>query len=223
MTLYYFAAFQFTLTTPYFICEVANLRELLKRNSYTSGIIEQFIKSFLNKLYVPEKVIAIAPKKQLFIVLPYLGTLSSNLKRKLRTCFKNSLPQCNIKIILKSTNRLSSLFRFEDVIPKELQSHVLYKSSCGICNVTNYSKTERYLNVRSSEHIGVSGKRVECKPSTVSGHLLLHNHDSDFNDFTVICRDNNGFRLLLKESVLISRDSTVLNKNTTPNPLLLFD
>ena len=52
---------------------------------------------------------------------------------------------------------------------------------------------------------------------------LLHNHDSDFNDFTILCRDNNGFRLLIKESLLISRDFPVLNKNTAPIPLLLFD
>ena len=44
-------------------------------------------------------------------------------------------------------------------------------------------KTERHLNVRSSEHIDIShltGKSVECKPSVVSDHLLLYNHDSDF-------------------------------------------
>ena len=34
---------------------------------------------------------------------------------------------------------------------------------------------------------------------------------------------NNGFRLLLKEFILISRDSSVLNKNTASIPLLLFD
>ena len=68
----------------------------------------------------------------------------------------------------------------------------------------------------------LTGKRVECKPSVVSDHLLLHNHDSDFNDFTILCRDNNGFRLS-KESILISRDSPILNKNTAPIPLLLFD
>ena len=87
-------------------------------------------------------------------------------------------------------------------------------------------KAERYLKVRSSEHIGIShltGKSVECKSSAVSDHLLLHNHDSDFNDFTILCRDNNGFRLLSKESILISRDSSVLNKNTASIPLLLFD
>ena len=179
-----------------FHLEVKNLIEILKKNSYPSGIIEQSIKSFLNKLHVPKKVIPTVPKKELFIALPYPGTLSSNLRRKLRTCFKNSLPQCNIKIILKSTNRLSSLFHVKDIIPKELQSHLVHKFSCGNCNVTYYGKTERHLNVRSSEHIGISHfteKRVECKPSAVSDHLLLHNHDSDFNDFTILC-DNNGSR-----------------------------
>ena len=53
-------------------------------------------------------------------------TMASTVKPKLRNCFKNSLPQCNIKIIIKSTNGLSSLFLFTDVIPKELQSHIVY-------------------------------------------------------------------------------------------------
>ena len=95
-----------------FHLEVEKLREILKKNSYPSGIIEQSIRSFLNKLHVPKKVIPAVPKKKHFIILPYLGTLSSNLKQKTRTCFKNSLPQCNFKIILKSTNRFSSVFRF---------------------------------------------------------------------------------------------------------------
>ena len=46
---------------------------------------------------------------------------------------------------------------------------------------------------------------------------------SDFNNFAILCRDNNGFRLLLKESILISRDSRVLNKNIASIPSLLFD
>ena len=110
-----------------FHLEVKKLREILKKNSYPSGIIEQSIRSFLNKLHVLKKVIPTVPKKELFIILPYLGTLSSTLKIEIRTSFKNSLPQCNIKIILKSANRLSSLFRFKDFIPKELQSHLVYR------------------------------------------------------------------------------------------------
>ena len=73
----------------------------------------------------------------------------------------------------------------------------MYKFLCGSCSVTYYGKTERNLNVRSSDHIGMSyltGKTVEWKPSAVSDHLLMHNHDSDFNDFSILYRDNNGFR-----------------------------
>ena len=85
------------------------------------------------------------------------------------------------------------------------------------CNITYYGKTECHLNVRSSEHIGIShltGKRVESEPSAVSDYLLLHNPDSNFNDFTILCQENNGFRLLLKELLLTSRDSPVLINNT---------
>ena len=100
--------------------------------------------------------------------------MSANLKRKLQTSIRNSLPQCNIKIILKSTKRFSALFRFKVVIPKELRSHLVYRFSCSSCNATYYGKTEGHLNVRSGEHIGLSPlteNRVACKPSAISDHL----------------------------------------------------
>ena len=189
-------------------------------------MIEQCVKTFFKKLYVPKKICLTAPKKELLIILPYLGTMSSNLKKKLKNCLEKSLPQCQLRVILKSTNRLSSLFRFKDVIPKEMRSNLVYKFPCSNCNVTYYGKTERHLKVRSGEHLGIShltGKRVGCKPSAVSEHLLLHDHNSDFNDFTILCQDYNSFRLLIKESLLISRDAPILNKNIASVPLLLFN
>ena len=65
--------------------EVEKLREILKKNSYPSGIIEVSIRTFLNRIYVPKQVYLTAPKKELLIILPFLGTMSSNLKRKLQT------------------------------------------------------------------------------------------------------------------------------------------
>ena len=114
--------------------EIENLREIFKKNSYPSGFLEQSIKSFLNKIHVPKKVIPTMSKKELFVMTSRNDVI--NLGLKLRTWFKNSLPQCNIKIIFKSTNRLSSLFHFKDVIPKELQSHIAYRFSYGNCDVT---------------------------------------------------------------------------------------
>ena len=83
------------------------------------------------------------------------------------------------------------------------------------------------MKVRSCEYLGLSpltGKRVSnCNRSAVSDHLLLHNHDGDLNNFTVLTRDNNGFKLLIKESLLISRDRPILNKAISSIDLLLFD
>ena len=115
-------------------------------------------------------------------------------------------------MILKSKNRLSPLFCFTDVSPKEFQCHIIYKFSCGNCSETYYGKTEHHFIVRSAEHLGISHltrKRVESKPSAVSEHLLLNNLDSDFNDFSILSQDNNGFRLLFKKTIKITKDSPV--------------
>ena len=69
-----------------------NLREMLKENSYTSGDYRAIHKIFFKQTLCSKKVIPTVPKKELFILLPYLGTMPSNLKRKLGTSFKNSLP-----------------------------------------------------------------------------------------------------------------------------------
>ena len=131
-------------------------------------------KSLLNQLYIPKKVIPTVPKKELFIILPCLGTMSSSLKGKLWLCFRNSLLQCKIKLIIESANR----------------PHIVYNLLRKICNVIYYRKTGRNLNVRCGEHVGishVSGKGIESKPFVVLDHLLMHNHGSDFNDFTILC------------------------------------
>ena len=153
--------------------------------------------------------------------------MSSNLKPKLQTSIRNSLPKCNIKVILKSTNDLSSLFRFKDAIPKELWSHLVYKFSCSCCSATCYDKTECHLNVKSGEHICLSpltGNGIACEPSALSDHLLLLEHNnSSFNDFSVLRCENNAFKLSLRESILIKRDSPQLNRNNSSMPLLLFN
>ena len=52
------------------------LREILKKNSCPSGIIELSIGTFLNRLYVSKLVYLTALKKQLLIILTFLGTIS---------------------------------------------------------------------------------------------------------------------------------------------------
>ena len=118
------------------------------------------------------------------------------------------------------------MFRFKDSIPKELRSHIVYKFLCSNCNITYYGETERHLNVRSGEHLSLSaltGKRVNNdKKSAVKDHCLFNNHDNTFEDFSILAYESNPFKLLIKESLLVSRDKPLLNKQVKSIPLELF-
>ena len=146
-----------------FRIEVKHLRSILKCNNYLVNIIDQCIKKFLDKLYIPKQIVLTVPIRDLLVVLPYFGTFSLNLRKRLYKSVSKSLPQCNIKVTFQSKNCLNNLFKFKDSIPLYLCFHLIYKFQCSNCNITYYSETERHLKVRSGEHIITSpltGNRV---------------------------------------------------------------
>ena len=53
--------------------------------------------------------------------------------------------------------------------------------------------------------------------------MLLDSHKGSFDDFSLLLKESNPFKLQLKESLLISRDKPILNKNIYSFPLELFD
>ena len=93
-------------------------------------------------------------KKELFIVLPYLGDLSLALRTLLQNSINKNLPYCKMKVIFKSTTRPSNFFRFKDKVIFTLRSNLVYKF-CGRCNAIYYGGTCLHLNVRVGEHSGV--------------------------------------------------------------------
>ena len=52
--------------------------------------------------------------------------------------------------------------------------------------------------------------------------ILLKGHDASFEDFMILLKENNKFKLYLKESLLIKRDKPELNRNIYSYPLELF-
>ena len=167
------------------------------------------IKQFLQKLYVTKAIQVTINKKQLLIVLPFLGVQSFLVRKRLQSCIKNHLPYCSLRITFQSKTSLSSLFHFKDIL-KETSSHLVYKFKCSCCNATYYGESERHFFVRASEHLGVSpltGKRVKIpKKSAIFDHILLKGHDASFEDITILSKENNKFKLHLKDSLLLKRD-----------------
>ena len=98
---------------------------------------------------------------------------------------------------------------------------------CSCCNTTYYGQTQRHFFVRASEHLGITpltGKFVKTpKKSAIFDHMLLDGHKASFDNFSILLKESNGFKLQLKESLLMSRDKLILNKNIYSIPLELFD
>ena len=160
-------------------------------------------------MHAPKQILPAVPKKELLVILPYLGTFSLSLRKRLDKSVSKSLPQCNIKVIFQSKNRLSSFFKFKDSIPLHLRSHLIYKFQCSNCNITYYGETERHLKVRAGEHI----KYVSVnKKSSVKDHCLLSGHACSFEDFTVLSYESHRFKRLIKESLLVNKDKPLLKK-----------
>ena len=80
------------------------------------------------------------------------------------------------RIAFESKTRLSSLFCFQDITPKEISSDLMQKFTCSCCNATYYEESERHFSVRVPEHLGMTplnGKRVKNpKKSSISDHIF---------------------------------------------------
>ena len=209
-----------------FHMEVETLKKLFLKNGYSKRFIDTCISKFLNKMFTIKPVNVTVPKKELFIILPFLGSFSSITKKQLGKSLSQNLKLCKLRVIFKTTNRLKNYFRFKDVVPKPLKSCQIYKYTCGGCNASYIGKTFRHLKVRVSEHQGVSprtGKVLKGTSSTsVRDHMLICDHKVEWDDFTVLGNEFNHNLLELKESLFINRDKPSLNRNIFSQELSLF-
>ena len=97
---------------------------------------------------------------------------------------------------------------------------------CSCWNATYYGQTQRHFFVRASEHLGITpltGKFVKTPKKSAIDHALLEGHKASFDNFSILLKESNPFKLQLKESLFISRDESILNKNIFSFPLELFD
>ena len=191
---------------------------IMRFHSYLRDLIEKCIKEFLDKVLTPKPVVSTVLKKDLIIVLPYLGKLSLQIRTRINRIMKNKLPYCNVQFVFKTKCKISNFFTFKDKIPSVLCSGIVYKFQCASCNATYYGKTKRHFKVRMCEHLGISaltGKRVKGDvDSAIKEHLLFCSQ---------LATNNNDFKVTLMECLLINRDHPPLNKNKQSLPLELFD
>ena len=210
--------------------EISKLTKILLFNGYPLAIITKCITQFMDKIHENREnknknKSNSGSEKIISLFLPYLGEASIKLKRSISRHIKGNIPNCKLRVIFSSKRRLSNYFRFKDVIPKCVQSHLVYKICCAECNLCYYGLTERHFKVRAYDHVGLSfltGKPIKGVDTAMKTHCRDNNHHISMDTISIIAREENSFHLRIKESLLIKRDKPSLNNNVYSTPLLLF-
>ena len=84
----------------------------------------------------------------------------------------------------------------------------------GLGQVFSFEFCEIFWNTFFTEHLRASASVFE--------HLLCCNYSPSFEDFSILTRESNDFKLKIMESLLIARDKPILNKADSSLPLELF-
>ena len=121
--------------------EVDKLKNILSRNAYPQKFVDKCIQKFLNDTYIQTSKVPSVPKKELIIILPYLGNMSQIVKTKLTETMSKHMKFCKLRVIYQTNNRLKNYFPFKDFVPKTLRSSLIYKFSCGSCRASYIGKT----------------------------------------------------------------------------------
>lgn len=205
--------------------EIEKLKDILCKNRYPLKFIDKCIYIFFEKIYTRKPPLITVKKKELFLVLPFLGKQSLELKHKLENLFKKTLPFCHLRIVFNSNKRLSNWFTFKDQIPRHLMSHQVYKFECTGCDSSYVGLAERHTFVRISDHLGTSwrtNKPIIGVQTEIKDHIHTRNCKISLDNFKIVSQDNDSMRLKIKESLFIKRDRPNLNKMVYSTPLYLF-
>ena len=201
--------------------EVEKLKKIFRKNGYPMSFIDKCVFAFFNKIYLKKDPVHTVPKKEFVMVLPFLGSVSWNVKNNLMRSFRNNLPFCNLKIVFKTTNRLSSYFNFKDKFPKSIMSGVVYQFTCAKCSLSYVGSTKRFWEKRLEEHLHISartgqplnGLQVFAPLQHVKSASCCSSPTISRSDFKILGNDTNPYTLQVKESIFIYRLKPTLNDN----------
>src|SRR5215469_2494160 len=149
-------AFKITSDWPSFHMEISYLKDFFTNNYYPPFFFYKHLNRFLNKSLDPPSLSPSVPPLPIYIKIPFLGKLSSQLHKELYSNIKKHIPYSKPIFIPTNTFSISNFFKFKDTLPLHCRSGVIYKYSCGGCEATYIGHTALQLHIRVCKHRGVS-------------------------------------------------------------------
>ena len=158
-------------SVPHPLC--CNLKNLLSRNGYPRGISTYNMNDVVTR-NKPKDPISTVPKRDVLIVLPYLGLQSKFITKQLKSCIYKFYGCINLKIIFPNTHRIKSLLPYKGKLNRSLKSKVVYDDFY-------IGKTRGRLHDRKTEHFKALMK--SCQSSAIADHIISTGHNIKWDHF----------------------------------------
>ena len=179
-----------------------DLRKLLLQNGYPHGIITYNVNDVLNKnRNKPKSPVSTVPKKDIIILLPYLGLASNQISKDSLNTLNNFYSFVNLRIIFQNTRRIKSFFTYKVRLNRSQQSKVIYKACCWDCDDFYIGKTKRRLHDRKTEHFKALAKTDNT--SAVADHVKTTGHNIKWDHFEILASGKTDYHCKIKETLFI--------------------
>ena len=124
--------------------EVVKIKHYLEKNSYSPSFVNKQVKFFLeNKINEKSDTVNAINNAVKYYKLPYIGHISTDVKRKINRFCKVYCKSLSSKIVL-TPFKVANIFNVKDPIPESLKSFVVYKFVCPGCNAFYIGETTRH-------------------------------------------------------------------------------
>ena len=168
----------------------------------------------------PSETVTKVPKRDVILVLPYLGFRSEVFKRRLKSCVGKFFGFVNLRLIFQNTCRIKSFFPYKDRLNRSQKSKVVYKASCWDCDAFYIGKTKRRLHDRKVEHFKALTQVGHA--SAVADHAISTGHNIKWDHFEVLASGQCDLHCKIKETLFIRDLKPTLNDNASSEKLSLY-
>lgn len=154
-----------------------------------------------------------------YVKLPFMGRLSFEVRKQLRTLLQNNYPQMKFTFVFNNSNTIANFLKQPTRCHSDVCSNVVYLFTCPDCQVRYVGSTSRWLRHRILEHKGRSFRTglPLSRPSFSAIREHSHNHSHPFSntDFNILATHSSRQDLIISESLLIRKMKPELNNSTT--------
>ena len=164
--------------------------------------------------------VSTVPKKDIIILLPYLGLQSNQVAKRLKSCVYKFYSCVNLKIVFQSTRCIKSFFPYKDRINRSQQSRVIYRANCWDCNGFYIGKTKRRLHDRKTEHFKALAKNDNT--SAIADHVKATGHNIKWDQFDILAKGKTDYHCKIKETLYIQELEPAFNVNVGSEKLMLY-